>query len=81
MTIVVQQPPERATPEVPGRQRAWMVYFPGGPGGQVQVRHYVTDLAPGEDLDDTPETHDMAWDDWLAHHGDYGLDVDGSPVG
>lgn len=63
--------------EVPNRQRAWGASLLGGTGGTVVVRHYIADLAPGEEIDDYPETHELTWDEWLARHADYGLDVSG----
>ena len=71
---------QREGEEVPGRARAWMAAFLAGPGRDpVLVCHYVIDQAPDEDLTDSPDTHEMTWAEWVKHHGDYGLDLDGTP--
>jgi hypothetical protein len=67
--------------EVGGRTRAWSTLMQDGVGGSVLLQHHAIDIAPEEDFTDTPDTHLLSWEEWEQNHGEYGLNLDGTPVG
>ena len=73
--MLVQKDPS-GKGEVPDRARAWGVSFLHS---AAIVRHYIADLAPGEDVTDYPETHELTLDEWAEKHAEYGLTLDGKP--
>lgn len=69
---------DRADPY--GRQWQAMFMGPGWAPTGVELRRYAV-LAPDENLSEYPPTVRMDMTEWASSHADYGLDVDGQPLG